>query len=84
STERSFDISLSESAALAKPEIAFRDKFVSAQQADPTILSLKCGGAAGFGIVVKNGLENQRIRFHGTPNPMGRVGDWADLPLSAA
>lgn len=84
STERSFDISLSECAALAKPEIAFRDKYVSAQQADPTILSLKSGGAAGFGIVVKNGLDQQRIRFDGTPYPMRRVGDSADLPLSAA
>ncbi|WP_243209634.1 fimbrial protein, partial [Pseudomonas aeruginosa] len=84
STERSFDISLSECAALAKPEIAFRDKYVSAQQADPTILRLKSGGAAGFGIVVKNGLDQQRIRFDGTPYPMRRVGDSADLPLSAA
>ena len=67
-----------------KPEIAFRDKYVSAQQADPTILSLKSGGAAGFGIVVKNGLDQQRIRFDGTPYPMRRVGDSADLPLSAA
>ena len=61
------------------PEIAFRDKYVSAQQADPTILSLKSGGAAGFGIVVKNGLDQQRIRFDGTPYPMRRVGDSADL-----
>ena len=46
--------------------------------------SAKSGGAAGFGIVVKNGLDQQRIRFDGTPYPMRRVGDSADLPLSAA
>lgn len=33
---------------------------------------------------MKNGLDQQRIRFDGTPYPMRRVGDSADLPLSAA
>ncbi|HDQ4734749.1 fimbrial protein [Pseudomonas aeruginosa] len=84
STPRAFSITLSDCAAAAKPLVAFKDKYASAIQPDPTILSLKSGGAAGFGIVVDNGLTGQRVRFDGTPYPMRRIGDSADIPLSAA
>ncbi|MBH9398117.1 type 1 fimbrial protein [Pseudomonas aeruginosa] len=85
SRARHFSITLSECAAAAKPQVAFQDKYASVAPADPTILSLKNGGAKGFGIVVENGLDSgRRIRFDGTPYPMRRVGDTADIPLSAA
>ncbi|WP_236086486.1 fimbrial protein [Pseudomonas aeruginosa] len=84
SAARPFSITLSECAVAAKPEVAFRDKYASAAQPDTSVLSLKSGGAAGFGIVVENELNGQRIHFDGTPYPLRRVGDNADIALKAA
>lgn len=46
------------------------------------IFSLKSGGVVGFGIVVKNGLDQQWICFDGMFYLMWCVGDSVDFLLS--
>jgi type 1 fimbria pilin len=85
-----FKIALNQCAASAKPSISFRDK-AAQPNADNTLLQLSApegkAVARGFNIVMTNGLTGKRIAY-GEPGtaveyPMRRVGDMAELPLSA-
>lgn len=86
----SFDISLSQCAAAAKPLISFRDK-ATQPNPDKTLLQLSAPAgqkvARGFNIVMTNALTGERIAY-GEPGaavqyPMRRTGDMAVMPLSA-
>lgn len=84
STEKPFSIELSQCAVNARPNITFSDKY--AQQTGSTILTLdpSKNTAQGFGIVVINGLTEERIRYDATGYEMQRVGDKAQMPLRAS
>lgn len=83
SVQRPFSIELSQCAVNARPNITFTDK--SAGHSDPAILSLTPSPdtARGFGIIMINGLTGQRIKYDGTSYDMQRIGDGAQIPLSA-
>lgn len=78
-----FRIELSQCAVNAKPQITFTDKVPG--HSDPSVLNLSPSGnaAKGFGIVMTNELNGQRIKYDGTPYDMQRVGDSAVIPLRA-
>ncbi|MGE7956812.1 fimbrial protein [Pseudomonas sp. NPDC089530] len=78
-----FRIELSQCALNAKPQITFTDK--AAGHGDPSVLSLSASpdAAKGFGIVMTNELNGQRVRYDGTLYDMQRVGDSAVIPLRA-
>ncbi|WP_420210960.1 fimbrial protein [Burkholderia aenigmatica] len=86
----SFDITLSQCAAAAKPSISFRDKAVQPNP-DKTLLQLNAPAgqpvAHGFNIVMTNEMTGERIAYGepgtGTAYPMRRTGDLATIPLSA-
>ncbi|WP_431261573.1 fimbrial protein [Burkholderia contaminans] len=86
----SFDITLSQCAAAAKPSISFRDK-APQPNPDTTLLQLSAPAgravARGFNIVMTHGQTKQRIAY-GDPGtaptyPMIRNGDTATIPLLA-
>lgn len=86
----SFDITLSQCAAAAKPSISFRDK-APQPNPDTTLLQLSAPAgrpvARGFNIVMMHGQTKQRIAY-GDPGtaptyPMIRNGDTATIPLLA-
>ncbi|QLL11383.1 type 1 fimbrial protein [Pseudomonas chlororaphis subsp. aurantiaca] len=78
-----FRIELSQCALNAKPQITFTDKV--AGHTDPSVLNLTASpnSAKGFGIVMINDLNQQRIKYDGTLYDMQRVGDSAIIPLRA-
>ncbi|VWD08322.1 hypothetical protein BLA39750_03045 [Burkholderia lata] len=86
----SFDITLSQCAAAAKPKISFRDK-AAQPNPDKTLLQLSAPAgrsvAHGFNIVMTHRDTNERIAYGepGTapPYPMHRDADTATIPLSA-
>ncbi|MFC6299297.1 fimbrial protein [Pseudomonas sp. CCM 7893] len=84
STPTPFSIELSQCAVNARPAITFRDKY--AKSTDSTILGIDPvqNAAKGFGIIVINGLTEQRIRYDFTSYEMQRVGDRARMPLRAS
>ncbi|VWB19550.1 hypothetical protein BLA6860_00756 [Burkholderia lata] len=86
----SFDITLSQCAAMAKPSISFRDK-AAQPNPDKTLLQLSAPAgrsvAHGFNIVMMHRDTNERIAY-GEPGtaptyPMHRNADTATIPLSA-
>ncbi|MCA8258021.1 type 1 fimbrial protein [Burkholderia sp. AU31624] len=86
----SFDITLSQCAAAAKPKISFRDK-AAQPNPDKTLLQLSAPAgrsvAHGFNIVMTHRDTNERIAY-GEPGtaptyPMHREADTATIPLSA-
>ncbi|MGR6737435.1 fimbrial protein [Pseudomonas chlororaphis] len=78
-----FHIELSQCAVNARPQITFTDKV--AGHSDPSILNLSASpnAAKGFGIIMINDLNQQRIKYDGTLYDMQRVGDSAIIPLRA-
>ncbi|AZD90930.1 MULTISPECIES: fimbrial protein [Pseudomonas] len=78
-----FRIELSQCALNAKPQITFTDKV--AGHTDPSVLNLTASpnSAKGFGIIMINDLNQQRIKYDGTLYDMQRVGDSAIIPLRA-
>ncbi|OLF55647.1 fimbrial protein [Pseudomonas chlororaphis] len=78
-----FKIELSQCAVNARPKITFTDKI--ATHTDPTVLNLSASpnAAKGFGIIMINDLNQQRIRYDGSSYDMQRIGDSAVIPLRA-
>ncbi|NNB45308.1 fimbrial protein [Pseudomonas chlororaphis] len=78
-----FRIELSQCALNAKPQITFTDKV--AGHTDPSVLNLSASpnAAKGFGIIMINDLNQQRVKYDGTLYDMQRVGDSAIIPLRA-
>lgn len=78
-----FRIQLSQCALNAKPQITFTDKVPG--HTDPSVLNLTVSpsSAKGFGIIMLNELNGQRIRYDGTPYDMQRAGDSASIALRA-
>ncbi len=78
-----FRIELSQCALNARPQIAFTDKVPG--HTDPSVLNLTASpnSAKGFGIIMINDLNQQRIKYDGTLYDMQRVVDRAIIPLRA-
>ncbi|AZD65373.1 Pilin (type 1 fimbria component protein) [Pseudomonas chlororaphis] len=78
-----FRIELSQCALNARPQITFTDKVPG--HTDPSVLNLtaSANSAKGFGIIMINDLNQQRIKYDGTLYDMQRVGDSAIIPLRA-
>ncbi|WP_241192880.1 fimbrial protein [Pseudomonas chlororaphis subsp. aurantiaca] len=78
-----FRIELSQCALNARPQIAFTDKVPG--HTDPSVLNLTASpnSAKGFGIIMINDLNQQRVKYDGTLYDMQRVGDSAIIPLRA-
>lgn len=79
-----FNIQLSQCAANAKPIITFKDKFGTGDGAGVLGIKSSPSSAQGFGIIMTNTLTDQRIQFDSTPYVMQRLGDVANLPLTAS
>ncbi|AZC49094.1 MULTISPECIES: fimbrial protein [Pseudomonas] len=78
-----FRIELSQCALNARPQITFTDKVPG--HTDPSVLNLTASpnSAKGFGIIMINDLNQQRVKYDGTLYDMQRVGDSAIIPLRA-
>ncbi|WP_371354714.1 fimbrial protein [Pseudomonas chlororaphis] len=83
SSQVPFRIELSQCALNARPQITFTDKVPG--HTDPSVLNLtaSANSAKGFGIIMINDLNQQRVKYDGTLYDMQRVGDSAIIPLRA-